>query len=183
MSSKIPARYRLTLKHQNEPVKNADGSYLMKESKYGPVHVYQPSTPLAFANVYDPENKAYAKRAITQNDWAYKTCYEKDGKLWWKGRRWETRGKKHEVFDYDEPIPDNLQPRIIDNIPLEGYRIKHSVSRCSTSNKLWRILDPRGFELEINTGTMEDLIMSGTIEKGLIIGPCIWQTAKMLVRV
>ena len=49
-------------------------------------------------------------------------------------------------------------------------------------NKLWRILDPRGFELEILSGTFEELVMSGVVDRGLIIGPCIWQTGKKLVR-
>jgi hypothetical protein len=179
----IPKQYRITLKKQTEYVrapegdldyylKGQDGKLLQKEL-----------TPLGFANAYEPNSKGYADRVITQDKWAYGqyffSCYEKDGILWKKEWRWIDNQK----VEIDEPIAPELQPIIIDNVPLEGYRIQFSVSRSSTSNKVWRILDPRGFELEINTQTMEDLIMSGTIEKGLIVGPCIWKTAKMLVRV
>ena len=43
--------------------------------------------------------------------------------------------------------------------------------------------DPRGFELEIASGVFEDIVMTGVVDRGLIVGPCIWQSQKKLVRV
>ena len=78
------------------------------------------------------------------------------------------------LFHRDIGFPKDLLPRIIDNIPLTGFKIVDTVTRYSTSNKLWRILDPRGFELEISTANMESVIMSGIIDKGEIIDKCVW---------
>jgi len=71
---------------------------------------------------------------------------------------------------------------VYDNAPMRGFKIENSVSRYSTSNKLWRILDPRGFELEISTACLETIIMSADIKKGgEIDAPCSWMSNKNLV--
>ncbi len=179
-----PKQYRITLKDQ------LDWTY----SKDYTVTTVKRIMPLGFANVYDPHTKAYAKREKTQNTWAYGiNRLDENGKVWTIGRHWElhpdfavyennTRPNQ-KLIEHDEIVPEFLQHIIVANIPMEGFKIQRSVSRYSTSNKLWRILDPRGFELEITTGTMEDLILGGEIKNGLIVGPCIWSTAKQLVRV
>lgn len=77
-------------------------------------------------------------------------------------------------------VDDQYQPKIILNEPLEGFQIQRSVSRYSTANKLWRVLDPRGWELEISAETFEELIVNGSIIKGVIQGRCIWYTGKIL---
>lgn len=175
--SKFPKEYRITLKEQIEHIRDADGNYVKDDNDYCKTIVV---APLGFANVYEPNSKAYAKREHTQDEWAYTPSrYMKDGKIWSKGNRWD----KRDIVPYDEPFADYLQPRIIINEPLEGFKIVKSVSRYSTSNKLWRILDPRGFELEVNTNVMENLILGGTIVNGEIIGACIWAGVKTLVRV
>lgn len=196
---KHPAKLRITLKAQQDYFRDEDGNQL--EDENGERITFQ-LPPLGFANVYDPHTKAYAKREKTQDEWAYGGGYgchpmgysvDEDGKYWitrstWElkkgvdpSARWE-RGSTEPITTHTI-VPTELQPIIIDNVPLEGFRIQHSVSRYGTSNKLWRVLDPRGFELEITTGTMEDLVMGGVIDKGLIVGPCIWRTGKILVRV
>lgn len=81
------------------------------------------------------------------------------------------------VFD-SEPLNESLKPRVVDNVPRSGFKIVDTVTRYSTSNKLWRILDPYGFELEISTANMEEIIMGGLIDKGEIIGQCIWDFGK-----
>lgn len=196
---KQPAKLRITLKEQDDYLRDADGNYVEGEDgEYITVKL----PPLGFANIYDPHTKAYAKREKTQDEWAYGGDYgcqpkgyfvDSDGKYWIKRSSWQLKegvpkgtrydGRNTELVTTETIVPPELQPIIIDNVPMEGFRIQHSVSRYSTSNKLWRILDPRGFELEITTGTMEDLVMSGVIDKGLIVGPCIWNTGKILVRV
>ena len=179
--AKIPKQLRITLKQQNEYERDAEGGLIVREV-----------VPLGFANVYEPHVAAYAKRQKTQDDWAYAEYrshfhtedklpyFERDGKIWLNHFEWVDRVITHIG---EEIVPERLQPRIIDNVPMRGFQIQKSVSRCSTSNKLWRILDPRGFELEITTGTMEDLILGGIITNGLIVDECVWATAKMLIRV
>jgi hypothetical protein len=71
-----------------------------------------------------------------------------------------------------------MPPKVIDNIPLSGFKIDQFISRSSTSNKVWRILDPRGFILEISTANMEDILMKGSIVKGELIGDYIWDFGK-----
>lgn len=138
--------------------------------------------PLGFANVYEPRVKAYTKRLKTQMDWAYgeyNRGYEvrEDGVYILEHRGWI--GTEIGMIPTAR-VPEHLQPKIIKNDPMEGFKISHSVSRYSTNNKLWRIEDPRGFELEITTGNMEDLLMAGTVQKGAFMGMMQWQTGKML---
>lgn len=76
------------------------------------------------------------------------------------------------------PLKESLKPAIIDNIPRTGFKVASTVSRYSTSNKLWRIMDPLGFELEISTKNMEDLIMTGTINRGEFDGLLVWDFGK-----
>lgn len=64
--------------------------------------------------------------------------------------------------------------RIIENKPTRGFKLLEVVSRYSTSNKLFRVVDPRGFELEISADNLLDLAMASTIVKGEIIEECIW---------
>jgi len=63
---------------------------------------------------------------------------------------------------------------IIDNNPLTGFKISKEVRRWSTSNVVWRIEDPRGFELEISSGNMAYLISECVFNKGVIEDELIW---------
>lgn len=67
-----------------------------------------------------------------------------------------------------------IETKIISNVPITGFKIIDSVSRHSTSNKLFRIYDPRGFELEITAENLFKIIESHTIVKGDIIEPMVW---------
>lgn len=140
--------------------------------------------PLGFAQIYEPHLKSFEKKKQTQDDWAYgasswgRKFFYRDDKVW--TCRWVYEGQSRS--EVEAVVPDELQPRIIDNVPLIGFKVQHSVSRYSTSNKLWRILDPRGFELEMPTGDFAALLSTVTIDHGLIIEPCIWHTGKILVR-
>ena len=61
-----------------------------------------------------------------------------------------------------------------DNSPMDGFKIVGDVSRCTTSNKLFRISDPRGFVVEIPTSNLAELIQQVTIINGIIVGECVW---------
>lgn len=62
----------------------------------------------------------------------------------------------------------------LDNKPTHGFKIVDTVSRYSTSNKFFRVEDPRGFELEIDVNNLLDLIEHHTIVQGTIMEPLVW---------
>jgi hypothetical protein len=148
------------------------------------------NTTLGFLNAYEPGKTSFAKKQVTQMDWAYQEYIhnfrmEQRGNEWWiTGEEWEpwtpTSGSnrtKLPVLRLADP-----QPAVWDNTPIPGFKVLRSVSRYSTSNKLWRIMDPRGLELEISTGCMEQIIDDATIIKGgLIDANCAWMANKNLV--
>ena len=186
---KPPKQLRLVFKRQIEHMRDDDGNYT-RDLDGRVIEIELPR--LGYATAYTPNTKAYEKAVKSQNDWAYadrgwtQQWFERDGKIW--TREPEVRDGyfvNRSELNVEKMIADNLQPTIIDNIPLEGFKIARMVTRSSSysNNKLWRILDPRGFELEITSGTFEDIVMSGVIDKGVIVGECIWQTGKQLVRI
>lgn len=161
--TKFPEELHLTFKEQRE--------YDGEKYVIGPL-------PLAFAHVYEPDKKGWDKKRLTQLNWAYDGFKEQEDGIWLEaGREWQ--GLKI-VNVPARRVPDHLQPRVIKNDPMSGFKISHSVSRCSTSNKVWRIEDPRGFELEIPTSNMEGILMEGGVIKGEIQGTLQWWTGKML---
>lgn len=163
---KYPKQFRVTFDRRSINVRDGD-SFREVFDEY----------PLGYAIEYAPNTITYAKQLLSQNQWAYgKHTVDDAGKITLDKSTWS---RTQYV-----PLADDLHPQIIDNVPMDGFRVQSMVSRSgSHNNKLWRILDPRGFELEIGSGAMEDLIMGGTIEKGMIVGTCIWRTPKILVRV
>lgn len=71
-------------------------------------------------------------------------------------------------------VTDPIKENTFDNKPIEGFTIEESKSRWSTSNVVWRIIDPRGFTVEIYSGNLENIIRHSTIINGVIKGKCIW---------
>lgn len=61
-----------------------------------------------------------------------------------------------------------LGPIYVNNVPLTGFQIVTNVSRYSTSNVVWRIYHPDGFEFEITSDNFMDLIQTSTINEGAI---------------
>lgn len=76
------------------------------------------------------------------------------------GRSWIREGDKEGV--------------IIDNIPTKNIYVGSSVSRWSTSNKLFRVTDPRGFTVEIPTDNLATLLHHTTVVKGYVQDECVW---------
>lgn len=184
--AKPPKQFRITFIEQQDYVYDEGGNMMS---------IQRPR--LGFQVAYLPGKAAYEKQKKTQDKWAYgdewhdrpddPSFFERDSKMWISRGSWEKYdGAGHadrKFITVKTQVAEHLQPIIVDNVVLEGFRIQRMVGRYGTSNKLWRILDPRGFELEITSGNMEDLLMSGVVDKGLIIGPCIWRTGKILERV
>ncbi len=86
---------------------------------------------------------SFEKRKKTVDEWC--------GNNRWSGREADPSVKK-----------------IIDNSPTHGFTLDKNVSRWSTSNKLIRVLDPRGWQFEISIANLADLLQYTTIVKGVI---------------
>lgn len=178
---KIPAKLYVTAKHEFYDRNN-------------PPAVLPP--PLGFLNAYEPGKTSFDKKKATQEEWAYGgwnyNSYNnwniKHFKLelhgpeyWIVGDRYgEWQNGNRVIIPFAELV--DPQPGIWDNHPLPGFKILKSVSRSSTSNKLWRILDPRGVQFEISTLCMETIIENSAIRQGGVIDKdCYWVSNKNLI--
>lgn len=148
--------------------------------------------PLGFLNAYEPGKVAFDKKRATQEDWAYRGyiqnfVLERRGPLdhpeyWITGTEWGAWSSGNPRQQYPVDRLADPQPQIWVNDPLAGFKIMKSVSRYATSNKLWRILDPRGIEFEISTASLEQIIEdAGIIKGGEIDAKCAWMSNKNLV--
>lgn len=68
----------------------------------------------------------------------------------------------------------NKSGTVIDNTPTKNIYVGCSVSRWSTSNKLFRVTDPRGFTIEIPTDNLATLLHHTTVIKGVVQDECVW---------
>jgi hypothetical protein len=138
-----------------------------------------------------------------EDDLAYMSPYAegKDGqplaniaKMQATGRSWASVGpqnvyklKPDAKTDYDwlrdeqgKVILDHVIPArkgeefIHDNTPLTGFYVGSSVARWSTSNKLFRVKDPRGFTVEIPTDNLATLLHHTTVVNGVVQEECVW---------
>lgn len=111
--------------------------------------------PLAFLTPYDT-TAAFNKRKETVDNWAHGYGRYVNGQY---------------VYD---PHPE---AKVIPNEPLAGYKISESVKRTggwNGGNVVWRIVDPRGFEWEITSNNLSQIItQTGISAGGVINGRCI----------
>lgn len=115
--------------------------------------------PLGFATPYDDHTtKAFEKRKSTVDSWS------KHGLSIWDP----------ETKTYIPTLP--LDAKIVDNSPVEGFRIAQEVRRVywGGGNVVWRIEDPRGYELEISSSNLARILDCSTIKDGVIEGKCVW---------
>lgn len=94
-----------------------------------------------------------------------------------------TEGK---TFDKKKAAADkwagtSMSPIYIDNTPKSGFHIVTNVSRHSTSNVLWRVMHPDGFEFEIASDNFCDLLQTNTIQNGEIMSELFFTENKKLV--
>lgn len=102
------------------------------------------TTKLGFATYYE-NNAACRKRQSTIDSWTCKANKDKS--------------------------------EIIDNKPHGGFKLSKKVTHGGGWNDLnvfWRIMDPRGFELEISSGNLAKLFQYCTIDHGNIQEECVW---------
>ena len=131
---------------------------------------------LGFASPYT-QDTAFEKRKMTQDHWAYGSGLnidiQTDDSVTVTGSS-PTNGK---YCDAGILFATNCFPRIVVNEPLVGYQLARSVRRHGWSGKgnvVWRISDPRGFDLEITSENFASLLGCVTMEQGVIQGRCIW---------
>lgn len=107
--------------------------------------------PLAFMTPYE-DNTAGRKRRESVRQWLY-------------GYYYNPNTKKDE---------SKRETKIVKNIPSTEFRVVDFADRWSTSNKLARIYDPNGFEVEISIANLIDLMLTTTVDRGAIKTECVW---------
>tara|TARA_R110000772_G_scaffold99174_1_gene198813 strand:- start:84943 stop:85947 length:1005 start_codon:yes stop_codon:yes gene_type:complete len=131
--------------------------------------------PLAFSTPYGTD-KAFEKRKDTVLRWMgsgfrHEIMTDDDGNTVYEEEL--TRfGQK--LPKYTKTVIGETEPQVIDNTPLHGFTFDKSVSRWSTSNKWFRIQDPRGFTLEISAENLGEILLNGVIDHGTLIGAFVW---------
>lgn len=98
--------------------------------------------PLAFITPYGTD-KAFEKRKETVWNW----CNDD----------WSAK-------------PPKIDPVVFDNVELSGYTLDKVVERYTTSNKVFRVNDPRGFQFEIYADNLADILLNGEISHGKLVG-------------
>jgi hypothetical protein len=69
----------------------------------------------------------------------------------------------------------SLPSMVIDNVPLNGFKMTTDIRSSSYGGvDKWRIEDPRGFELEITSYNLAQLLTVGMIDRGEILDRCVW---------
>jgi len=171
----------VTLKAQEECAQAPDGSYL-KDERGEFIRIQL--TPLGFAARYNPGKETTDKKNEKQRDWAYRHYHwatpEIDGGIVMiKRGEWQRPKDGGQSVWVEHPAePAKLQPLIFDNELIEGFKITDFATRYSTSNKLIRIADPRGFELEISVANLLEVIENITIVNGVLVGKFKWDFGK-----
>jgi hypothetical protein len=88
--------------------------------------------------------------------------------------RWCGDGREYDYQTRSYILKGSTKPQVIDNTPLEGFAFDSAIERDRTSNKVFRITDPRGFQLEIGADNLADILLHSEIKKGVLQGPFIW---------
>lgn len=156
----IPKQHYVTIQYRGKDVSMEDGH-------------------LGFASPYT-KDAAFKKRKSTQDSWAYGsgttvTIDENDDiTVTGSGRQ---GGYGNMEVDSATLFMTNCYPIIINNETTDGFQISKSVKRgggWNATNIVWRIADPRGFELEISSANFAAVVCCTTIINGVIQGKCLW---------
>lgn len=110
------------------------------------IHKNQKSTDKLVYMTHKETNAAYEKRFKTGSTWA--------GYM-------NTELKDINYIDFDNTL-------------ISGFKIIDTATRYSTSNKFFRVEDPRGFVVEISTEHIFTILQNTTIINGEIQDECLW---------
>lgn len=88
----------------------------------------------------------------------------------------EDAASKKRMSTVDGWRNNKIAPSILKNELQSGFQLFKPLHRSywGGGNVVWRIIDPRGFQLEIESGNLENIIDCTTIVNGEIQGKCIW---------
>lgn len=79
---------------------------------------------------------------------------------------------KWAASNYGRGQYSTFDPIEIENVPLAGFALVEFTRRYTTSNVVWRLIHPEGFEFEITSENFDYLIRNTTIQKGVIMDMC-----------
>lgn len=112
-----------------------------------------------------------SKMQATGRSWARTNSQN----VWKKDEKGEYVRNEQGQLTVDHVIPSKTGAEFVaDNVPTKGFYIGDSVSRWSTSNKLFRVTDPRGFMVEVPTGNISTLLHHTTVINGVVDSECVW---------
>lgn len=133
------------------------------------------ATPVAWSDSKTEQN-AFAKRKSTVDSWAqYHTTAAGEVAT----AAYETVAGKRQHVVKVLSAEDANYPITINNELIEGFKIQSTHKRWggwfSNKTSVWRVLDPRGFELEIYAANLAFIMNSvGILPGGIISGKCKW---------
>lgn len=140
----------------------------------------EPKVRLGFATPVDytttqTETAASLKRKETVNNWAG-YIFQKDSTIIVQND-YNAHTRRYDIVELKTADPRH--PITIKNELIEGFKIVATKRRWggwfSNKTSVWRVYDPRGFELEIYAANLAFIIDGcGISEGGIINGKCIW---------
>ena len=133
---------------ENKSIKFPDKHYVGFQAR--PSH---DEVPLGFMTPFGTD-KAFEKRKGTVDTWS-------------RGGGYYGRNEAQ----------DKLPAQTYDNKPMVGFKLGRNVRHgygWGQGNVKWRIEDPRGFELEITSPNLAQIMGFCTIQEGEILEECIW---------
>lgn len=80
-------------------------------------------------------------------------------------------------YDAQNKAEDKLPAQTYENKPMTGFKLGRNVRHgygWGQGNVKWRIEDPRGFELEISSPNLAQIMGFCTVQEGEILEDCIW---------
>ena len=137
---------------------------IILDASNGDVEYKQIPYRLGFVTPYE-DSAAGRKRQSTVDSWANTNQY-----------RYERQPDGSSKYVKKEQSED-LKPQIIKNEQLKGFKLAEEVKRTywGGGNVVWRIEDPRGFEIEISSANLARIISEvGILSGGVIPGKCIY---------
>lgn len=114
-------------------------------------------------NTYDLKEGKHTKGEVTRLGFA---TYFEDNAAFRK------RKSTIDSWSHKTETPDTF-----DNAPVSGFKLSKKVTHGGGWNDLnvfWRIVDPRGFELEIQSGNLGKLFQYCTIDHGTVNEECVY---------
>ena len=93
------------------------------------------------------------------------------------GRGKAARKRMSSVDDWCHNCPKAQQmlgTACLINEPMWGFKLAENIRSTDFGIDKWRVRDPRGFELEITSRNLAQLLKSSTFENNQITDKCIW---------